>query len=199
MSASTFRAFLGLPLPERVRATLAEYQVPFRAAGVRASWVPTENFHVTLSFLGNISHNEVAALDETLPATLSAHDALHLKLDSLGAFPNSRKPAVVWSGLKILQGDPITLHRALSDILADFGILEERRAFQPHVTLFRMRRGHGTGAVARCLDAPALPDSDAFWVDNVALWRSELRRGGAAYHLLKEYPLKCLPSTSSYP
>ena len=199
MSESTFRAFLGLPLPESIRTTLAHCQVPFREAGVRASWVPPENFHLTLSFLGNISHDHVAALDEVLSVSLMTHDALHLQLGTLGAFPSAKRPAVVWTGIDVVHGDAVALHKEISDVVAGLGISVERRAIQPHVTLFRMRRGHGAGTVTRCLEAAAPPDSDAFWVDNVALWRSELRRGGAAYHILKEYPLKCLPSTSSYP
>ncbi len=199
MSFSTFRAFLGLPLPAPIRANLSAAQAPFREAGVRASWVPEENFHLTLCFLGNISHDDVVALDEAVSDSLAEHDALQLALGGIGAFPSARRPAVVWNGVEVLQGNPAGLYETLSAVVADFGIPLERRAFQPHVTLFRMRRGHGTGAVTRCLERASAPASDAFWVDNVALWRSELRRGGAAYHVLKEYPLKCLPSTSSYP
>lgn len=190
MSSSTFRAFLGLPLPAPIRSTLTEYQHFFRAAGVRARWVPTENFHVTLCFLGNITHEQGAALDEVLPALVAEQSALQLKLSAPSAFPHAQEPAVIWCDPEILQGDPCALQRTLSDTVAAHGISLKRRAFQPHVTLFRMRRGHGLSTVSRCLEAPPTPRSDAFWVDSVALWRSELRRGGAAYHLLKEYPLK---------
>ncbi len=198
MSEARFRAFLGLPLPTTLRTHLAELQDRFRRTGLRASWVAPENFHITLQFLGNITHENLGTLDQALTEPLGKVSALQLGLDRVEAYPSSERVNGVWVGTRTLRGDMGAVVPLIRSAAREIGLKSEERAFHSHVTLFRLRRGRASHkGLHDALASANPPVSDDFWVDAVALWRSELRRGGAVYHCLKEYPLKCLPPTSS--
>lgn len=195
MSEATVRAFVVIPVPAPVRHALKGMQANFRDAGIRATWVPPENFHVTLRFLGNITYPQIDQLDETLSQTLAHCSAVRFSLEGAGVFPNLKRPSAVWAGLNTLGGDPDGVYTAADIAATSIGSTPEKRPFQPHVTLFRLRRGHAPQArLVEALAAVEARVADDFWADSVALWKSELRRGGAVYHQLKEYPLQCLPS-----
>jgi len=195
VSEATFRAFVGLPIPPPIRHALGEMQAAFRHAGVRAAWVAPENFHITLRFLGNITYAQLESLDSALGGALANCRAMQFSLDGADVFPDMGHPAVVWAGLRALHGDADGLYAAVCEAAAAIGVAPGRRHVQAHVTLCRLRRGHAPSArLQEALAAARARVSDEFWVDSVALWRSELRRGGAVYHQIKEYPLQCLPS-----
>lgn len=200
MSETGIRAFLGLPLPEARHPFLQGLQDTFREAGLRASWVPPENFHLTLHFIGHLPHDAIDDFDHRLGQALRDQSAVHLTLVGAGAFPGVHRPKVIWAGVRELAGSCEKLYHATGQAVTESGFERDERAFHPHITLCRLRRPPvGHARVAGCFDDLASRVSDDFWVDSVALWKSELRRGGARYHQIKEYPLQCLPNTSSPP
>src|SRR5690554_6339527 len=88
----TIRAFIALDLSLEARAVLAEVietlsqQVPERAV----RWIPVENIHLTLRFLGNTPVTQLEALYEQLDHTVARHRPFMLYLHELGCFPNER-------------------------------------------------------------------------------------------------------------
>src|SRR5690606_24484893 len=89
----TIRAFIALDLSLEARAVLAEVietlsqQVPERSV----RWVPLENIHLTLRFLGNTPVTQLKALYERLDQTAAMHRPFTLHLHELGCFPNERR------------------------------------------------------------------------------------------------------------
>jgi RNA 2',3'-cyclic 3'-phosphodiesterase len=195
VSEAVFRAFVGLPIPTSLQRSLMDLQSHFRHSGLRGKWVAPENFHITLRFLGNITYPEMESLGAVLTKGLESCTALHLALDGTGVFPSVDRPSVVWAGVNVLRGDGQALYEAVGASAESIGLADENRPFHPHVTLFRLRQCHQHGSLARSLEKTRGFQAEDFWADSVALWRSELRHGGAAYHLLKEYPLKYHPDT----
>ena len=178
------RAFVGIPLPEAVADALGAAQ-----AGMPAGReVPSDNFHITLAFLG----------DQPEPVVEEAHHALDavrapsfsLRVEGLGMFGGAR-PRVLFAEV---APDPglSRLHRKVLRAVHDAGIELARQRFHPHVTLARFGDGlRGEDAaemqafVARRIGLRAGP----FSVDHFVLYRSHLGRAGAAYEALAEYPL----------
>ena len=79
------RLFVGIPLPEDVRARLGE-----RKGGLQdARWVEPENLHLSLRFIGEVPGGDEAAIDEAL-ATLEA-PGFPLALSELGFFDRRRR------------------------------------------------------------------------------------------------------------
>ncbi len=86
------RLFVGVFLPDEWRESLALVCDAIRDAEPAwrdAKWVPEENLHVTLAFLGDVEEHDVSALCDRLSAVAARHAALSLPLDAVQARPSS--------------------------------------------------------------------------------------------------------------
>ncbi len=50
----TRRCFVAIALPNEVQQSLARAQTRLKRTGLKAKWVPPENIHLTLAFLGDV-------------------------------------------------------------------------------------------------------------------------------------------------
>ena len=183
------RLFVALNLPLSVREGIHADAEPLRAASTGIRWTAASALHVTLKFLGEQDERLVDALREALATVAERHSPVTVETTHLGAFPNFRRPRVVWVGMtgeKVLQA----LARDVDQTLAPLGIPPESRAFRAHLTLGRVRgelNPREAAAIAKAADA--VHTSRGFAVQTVDLMRSELGAGGSRYSLLTAAPL----------
>jgi len=180
--AKPLRLFVATEVPEHVRAAVAGVVAPLRERFPKARWVPGQNQHVTLKFLGSTYPRLVDWVSATVGEAVSRHDAFAARVVGLGAFPNARRARVLWAGLDDagsafarLAGD---LDEALSKEFAP-----EKRAFTPHLTVARF-----DPPVAVDPDEIAF-ESEPFEVGRVVLFRSHLRRPAPVYEPLGTFQL----------
>jgi 2'-5' RNA ligase len=177
------RAFLGLELPTTIRSqiVLQQFLLPIKDR------VPPENLHITLLFLGEVAEPVLEELHLALDgARLSPK--LDLRLTGLGLFgkgdPHNLHAIV----------DPapalMALHTKLAQIARRVGLSPEARKYQPHVTLSRLPKGSFLQhELEAALVRHALWRSDPFEVAELTLFRSTLRKSGAVYDAMVQYPL----------
>jgi RNA 2',3'-cyclic 3'-phosphodiesterase len=183
------RLFVAINLPPDVRDAIYADAAPVRAATNAVKWVAAPLLHVTLKFLGEQPDALVPEFTRVINAVGARHAPLELRTTELGAFPNFRRPRVVWIGM---TGQ--TELRALADdvdrMFAGFGIAPETRAFKAHLTLGRAK-GEMSPAEAGLLASTAVGvrEPRALSVRTVDLMRSELGPGGPRYTVLSAAPL----------
>ncbi|MCB8983900.1 MAG: RNA 2',3'-cyclic phosphodiesterase [Ardenticatenaceae bacterium] len=173
------RAFIAVEMPTAVKQELAravnelDEQIP--QGSVR--WVKPELMHLTLVFLGDTAVSKLpsvtAALDEA--AQTAAPFTLHLS--EMGCFPNRQRPRVIWVGLDGHTQPLLALKRAVDEALVPLGWAAEKRPFQAHLTLGRVKdarqlRNVNWGTKVKELAVP---------VTAVHLMESQLQRGGPLY------------------
>ena len=189
------RAFLAMELPDAVRGALQNEVRRLRGAGARASWVGPEQMHLTLRFLGDITESQRTSLSRQLERICADYEPVRLAVSGLGAFPNPRRPSVVWAGVRLMAGELNALQWAMETAVRASGLAPEGKPFHPHITLARIRDlGASSGLVselAASAGEPARPFGDAFEVKTVALFGSELKPGGPFHTRLEEYCLSC--------
>jgi 2'-5' RNA ligase len=188
----SYRLFIAAELPATIKAELVAIQAQLRRADLPASWVAPGAMHLTLRFLGDTDEALLPELGRALQAALVSHSAMLLRLNGVGAFPNIRRPNVVWAGV---GGAVAALQRAQADIeaaLAGLGIAPDPKTFHPHLTLGRLRRAASPqqlqlGDAIRALPRPAPLE----WLaERVVLFSSELRSGGPIYTEIVDYRLQ---------
>ncbi len=184
------RAFVAIEIPEETRQAMASLQRQLREAGVTASWVKPENFHLTLRFLGDIDEAQTAALTDHLHRACAACGPVHLCFSGAGAFPNVRRPSVIWAGLHTLAGDLAALQRNVEQAVRGIGLPPEPKSFHPHVTVARVRDARRAGPCEEGLTACASLRADAFEVRHVALFSSRLHTGGSGYARLETFSME---------
>jgi 2'-5' RNA ligase len=182
------RLFVALEPPEPVRRRLAALAVELRRAAGRAAdeirWVPPENVHLTLQFLGAVPEERLADVEAAVRAAAAQARPLSLEVSGAGGFPNARRPRVVWAGI---AGDVAALGALVADLgrrLAPLGFPPEDRPFSAHLTLGRAREGRGAPGIAGAL-ASARDSGSAPWrATDVVLFESHLSPKGPRYEVL---------------
>jgi RNA 2',3'-cyclic 3'-phosphodiesterase len=179
-----WRVFIGVLLPEETRAAIGPAQQALREQKLAVRWVRPENWHITLHFLGDIDSAAVPGLSARLAAELAGLAAPELRCQALGAFPNQRRPRVLWAGI---AGDVDRLVRIQAAAVAageTVGVGAEKRPYHPHVTLGYVRDQASPAERTECgaaLDRVTWPGDSPRSYPAVALIRSVLSRDGAVY------------------
>ena len=188
------RAFVALDIPADVRDTLGHLSqqldmiVPARAV----RWVKPESMHLTLSFLGDgVTAVQVTQIGQLLDQIAQNTHPFTLRLDKLGCFPKPLAPRVIWAGLNGDLSPLRQLKTTLDDGLHPLGWPPERRNFNPHLTLGRVK---DTAAVARAGLPFGTPlSAQSFAITAVHLYQSELTRHGAQYEICHSAPFTAAP------
>lgn len=171
------RLFLAVTLPDELQGAIARETEQARAAAPAVRWVRASRLHLTLKFLGERPEGDEARVAGAARAALAPVAPFDVTLGGTGAFPNFRRPRVVW--LDMLPLAPLAeLARRLDAALAPLGFATETRPFRAHVTLGRVMDALPRDQVAAL--ERALRGVRAPWplaVREVALMRSTL--GGA--------------------
>ena len=169
-------------IDETARAACAHVAEQLRAKGWPGRWVAPENYHLTVAFLGGVDEERLAEMIEAVRDAAAHLTAFDVPLDSVGAFPNARKPRVVWAGPARAVPAFGALCGAVRSPLAALGFTFEPHA-DAHVTLAR-----GEGRVA--LPAVEAPRVAPQRIASLALYESFTERAGARYVALERFVLQ---------
>jgi 2'-5' RNA ligase len=152
-------------------------------------WIPTDNMHLTLKFLGEVDGGIVSDLGKVAADTASRVKPFRVVYGAFGAFPNLSRPRVIFFQAK--EGTPALaeIARHLEIGVEPLGIPREGRPFTAHLTLARIKEPLPPGIVERLAGVPALPATAAQDVDRFLLMRSHLSRSGATYEEIGSFPL----------
>ncbi len=190
---NAIRAFIAIDLPSsiqaRLRAVISELDQPPLSA---VRWVTAQNIHLTLKFLGDISPSNLEMLCKQLEADTARYASFGVKVAGLGAFPNPRRPRVIWVGIHAPQA-LVSLQKAIESSTHRLGYATEDRAFSPHLTLGRVAHNASPAEVQQIADRLAtmqVGELGEFAVNEVLLYRSDLKPGGAIYSQLFHTTLK---------
>ncbi|MBT5945041.1 MAG: RNA 2',3'-cyclic phosphodiesterase [Rhodospirillaceae bacterium] len=175
------RLFVGISLPE----ILSERLTGLRGQIPGARWVPPENHHITLRFIGEVDEETAADLD----AALARIDAppFEVAMSGVGHFESRGLVRALWVGV---ERDPALDHlqARVETACQRAGLAPEGRKFHPHVTLARCRDTR-TARIAGFLADHGGFRAPPFPVGSFALYSSILGRGGAIYTRETDYPL----------
>ncbi len=185
MESKSVRAFIAVRVPasERLREALGRLS----ALGRAVKTVEPDNLHVTLKFLGETSSSLLPAVSDTIRHTVKDQPPMRMRLVGMSAFPHVNRPSVIWVGLE--HAVPL-IHVAtlLDGELQSLNFRPEEKAFQPHVTLARVKRKPPPqlkSIIAEYQEA----DFGELVVSSIDLFRSELRPEGPVYTVLHSVPL----------
>jgi 2'-5' RNA ligase len=175
------RLFVALDLPWEVKEELSDLSCNLPGA----RWVPTENFHLTLRFIGEASRLQAEEIDLAL-ATLRGR-SFGFSLSGLGWFEKAGRVNTVYAGVERNE-DLGRLQAKVETALHRVGLAPDRRRFTPHVTLARLD-GPVTPQLASFVSANNLYRSAPIRADNVTLFSSFLGKDQPTYTPEAEYAL----------
>ncbi len=181
------RAFIALPLPPDIQIEIASTQAELKDSLADVKWDTRDKFHITLKFLGDTDPAKIPLITNELRQSLGGFSAFELTFLTLGAFPNSERPRVLWVGAKETEQVP-QLQRIVERVCESFGFAKEDRAFHAHVTLGRVKGSRNLDRLTAKLKSITFKPLTAR-CSEIHFMRSELRPSGSVYTLLNSIPL----------
>ncbi len=182
------RAFIAVTLAKSVVEEIAKVRALLQEPKGDIRWTRIEGLHLTLKFLGDIARDQVEAIVAVLQDISQQRPPLRVVAQGLGAFPNLRRPRVLWVGL---QGERISeLSEAIETALLPLDFPPEEREFIPHLTLGRVRSPKGWEHVLPILKAHEQMCFGESLIDHITLYQSDLRPDGAIYTPLSVVPFQ---------
>jgi 2'-5' RNA ligase len=177
-----YRLFTAIHFPDPVKERIADL-----CFGVReARWLPIEQIHLTLRFIGEVNKHAFDDIREALDTI--ATDPFTLSCKGVGFFPLRGNPRVLWVGIEPapkLQA----LYGMLERCLEQIGVEREHQKFHPHLTVARFKQQIPVSEVMPFVAANSLFRAGPVAVDAFHLYSSVLRPEGPIHTLEESYPL----------
>ena len=176
------RVFVALELPQKTKDNLERSANQFAEHSNGGNFVPKQNYHITLHFLGNVQPSDLIYVQSAMDAVKDL-PVIELQINQ---FAMLRASDIVCARLK--QSAELTnLHDVLGDKLERSGFEVEHRAYRPHVTLIRKKSFTlPFSEVTKCVDVYNMP----FVADSVVLYESVFGDNGVTYRELYRVTLK---------
>lgn len=176
------RLFVAVPLPEEMKAALRPYQQVYRHKHIR--FVPEENLHLTLYFIGEAPDERLPRLHQLLAGVAAAHAPFTLHFRETAPGPRAGSPRLIWTRFEdhpAFAALSTDLCQALEAAPGSYG------KFIPHITIARLRKDRGKLPDLPLLREPAIPD---LAVSSFALWQSKLQHPHPVYSTVADFPLR---------
>ncbi|MHA2365209.1 MAG: RNA 2',3'-cyclic phosphodiesterase [Candidatus Hodarchaeales archaeon] len=133
---TTLRLFIAVEIENKdLISKIQTFQQHLNVKGIRLTKL--EQLHFTLHFLGDTPNERVDNIRDCLQQV--DFKPFSLNLGGCGAFPNIKKPRVLWVGVKDGKETIISLQEQLGVYLSKQGFSLDKRRYSPHITLARVK------------------------------------------------------------
>lgn len=175
------RLFVAISLPDQVR-----WQLRLLCGGLPTTkWVPPENFHITLRFLGELDGRELDYVDAALAGIRAP--TFKLQLAEVGHFASGGRVKSVWAGVA-KEPALMHLHDKVESAVVRAGLPPEGQNYRPHVTLARPK-DPPPHKLQQYLAMHNLFRSESFEVTHFTLFSSHIGSETPIYHAERSYDL----------
>ncbi|HSV43189.1 MAG TPA: RNA 2',3'-cyclic phosphodiesterase [Candidatus Bathyarchaeia archaeon] len=181
--SETIRCFISLNLDHKTQTALADLQRTLKKNGALARWVKPENIHLTLRFLGYRDPKRVKEIAQALPGFFSNMAGFPLTINFLQAFPNEKKPRVLWAGISKSNDEAIGIFEQVNNGLAKLGIPKDQEEFVPHLTLARCKTPEESRSVSEAIKKAPKFSIEA-QATQITFYQSTLSSDGPIYQSL---------------
>ena len=148
----------------------------------------TEGIHLTLKFLGDVEESKIDDITAAVVEAVQGSTPFIIGIAGTGAFPDFRRPRVLWIGLYEPLGQLSLLAEKININLLSLGFPSEKRAFKPHLTLARIKDSrHIAQVISHFQDAKF--SAGEFEAREIVIMKSQLKPTGAEYTPLRRIPL----------
>lgn len=182
----TIRSFIAIPLSPEVQRSAKRLLRDLRQEKDGMKWVPEDNLHLTLKFLGDVVDREVPAVCQAIRQVTQRFEPFELEFSGTGGFPTAQRPRVIWAGVHAGGDSLVELVTALEIELAELGFKREPRDYRPHLTLGRVRSGSRSASeeVVQRLVRQQDRHLGSMVAENLRLYASFLDKAGPTYQVM---------------
>ena len=181
-----FRAFISADLGRHPK--VEPFSRTLKDSGGQLKLVDLDLLHTTIKFLGDADEALIPEIVAVMEKSVAGVPPLAVTLRGTGVFPTARRIRVVWVGLEGAEALG-TIAGFLDRELEALGFPPEKRKWEPHVTVARLKSGRNLDRVRAAVAAFADEVFGEATVDRIRLERSVLTPAGPEYSTVADVPL----------
>ncbi|MEM2098377.1 MAG: RNA 2',3'-cyclic phosphodiesterase [Candidatus Bathyarchaeia archaeon] len=182
----TIRSFIAIDIENaETKRKIAAVQQLLTKTGAELKLVETQNIHITLRFLGDITPPMIEKIFMEMQKIQFTPFTIHIK--GIGAFPDTRYPRIVWAGITEGTNQLKNIFNQLEPRLHTLGIQPDQKGFSPHLTIARVKSGKNRAQLAEIITKNANYEFGTIEANCLRLKKSELTPKGPLYATLREY------------
>ncbi len=186
---NAIRSFIAIPLSRDIAQAAAKMVHRLKEAGDGIKWVPTDNLHLTLKFLGDVHNTEVPKVCKVVQQICSSIPPFELVFQGAGGLPDSDRARIIHAGVTDQTGNLTLIVSQLETCLADLGFKPEARDYRPHLTLGRAKARRASSKVMEKVSLEEKTHLGAMSVDEVQIIASFLDKQGPTYQIMDRIDL----------
>ena len=179
------RLFVAISLSPELRQNFSTLLNELRPLAPTAKFVPAENLHLTLKFLGEVPPSKLDSVRAALSA-IRAVQPVTLEFRALEFSPNERHAKVLWAAAES-SSVLASLAADIDQALHGLGMLAENRRFKPHLTLARFYKPGLPPKFRAAVAEDSTRDFGSLTVTEFHLIESKLKPSGAEYTILESF------------
>ena len=173
------RTFLALELPEEIKTEVFRKIEQYREiAPTGIKWVPQENLHITLQFIGDTKNEDLPEITEFLGCSFSKITKMEFIRPELEIIPG-RNPRVIWISFFTESKQIFGFSKNFKKKLVEMGYQPDSKPLRLHVTLGRIKKRLPEILIKQILTTELKFKS--FLVEEATLYQSFLRPQGPVY------------------
>ena len=180
------RLFVGIHIGFEIKHILPSLKSTIQCSSDILKWIPLNNIHLTLYFLGNTPVKNIPSIIQSLES-VSVINHFKLIIEGTGLFPSVSSPKVLWLGIGDGINELSSLHSLVQQSVREFTETYRKTKFTPHITIAKVRRSYPKIDVLPFLNI--VYSLIGLNVSSICLYESQLLSEGAKYLLLREYLL----------
>lgn len=184
------RTFIAIDVGKKNRDRLVSLQESLIKDGARAKWVEADNLHITLLFLGEVDMIAIPDICNAVAEVTAQHAEFPMTIESIGCFPNPRRPRVLWAGVGEGADEIVSIHDGIEEPLLEMGCYRrEERQYKPHLTLGRVKGQRHDTDLSQILPKYSNWKASEITVHEIHVMSSELTPDGPVYTILSRAKL----------
>jgi RNA 2',3'-cyclic 3'-phosphodiesterase len=183
------RLFIGVKIHPSVLFLNLYKKIKFEFKDESIKWVPVENMHITLKFLGNTPDFKLPQIKTALEITVGLFQEFTAEIKGLGYFEKGRSIKIIWMGIECGK-NMVSLSESLNNNLKISGYEDSEKEFKAHLTLARIKHTTKTMEIKKFLNNYRDVFIQSINVKEVCLFESLLNPKGAEYKIIESFPLK---------
>ena len=146
------RLFVAVGVGLDIAGQLSEWQQQLARIPAQVRWVPPEQYHLTVKFIGEIGEARLAEIRNRLDQAAAETPAFALSISGLSRLEVRGQVRIIMAEVVSADQRLNRLHRRIDQEFAGLGIPLDTRPLRPHLTLGRVRSNHSLNKLLRRLE-----------------------------------------------
>jgi RNA 2',3'-cyclic 3'-phosphodiesterase len=176
------RLFISIPISGDISEILEECGKNVRVESIR--WIPKQNIHITLYFLGDVKEDFIPNLVQNLEQLYSKTKNFNLSFEKITFAPPNKQASMIWAQFHKNSNYESLLKQTEDVIKKSLNRTTQYNSKEliPHITLARFKIPINTKIFH--LKQPQIPELQ---IDSCKLMESELNSNGSIYTTIAKF------------